>query len=649
MSDVEGQRSVAKRLLTAPRSLLRRPAESSGPRVGGRLLRGYAPAAVLVVAVSLVAWLVPTKAPKTKTSVTHDVIVLVAVLGGLALLAVGLIAWQSRRRPARSAPAGAFPLTHRLLHGYAPAAVLALVVAMMVLLVPSVTPKATSATGPAYTGPSSTPLAGGVPTSAPGSTGAAGSAGSAGQTVNTPGKVEACSGQSLQVPGDPYSPPCVTFSGSNGGSTWQGVSGNTITVSARLTTDQSFQQTLATLAGAQLRDSNADNQRTLTVLADYFNSHFQFYGRKIQLKFFTGQGSLSAELQGYGQANAEVDAQTAKSLNAFADMTAESEPYSTALWQDGIMGFGDPYMPNYWHEQHAPYDWSLATDGTDLATGIGNYAVQKLCNRNADYSGSFKGQPRKFAGIAPQNELYQVSATVFSQIMGAHGCNDTQFSYTLDLGTESQQAANLVAQLKAGGYTTVICGCDPIFPVYLSGQAAQQNYFPEFVEIGAALVDQDYVGQLYNQQFYQHAFGISPNEAAVPYTQTIGYAAYQAECQVEPTVCGGQGPAFFVDIIYLQLDMLAIGIQMAGPDLTPSTYQAGMFAYPAKLGPAGLWGWSPTQHTIPNDFREICWSPNTISPNNSKPGAYIEGSNGSTRWTESSVPAGPPGCPIPSS
>ncbi len=571
-------------------------------------------------------------------------------------------------------PEGYFPVVHRLFRGYGPAAVLLLVIALTAILVPSKIPNTTNASsnGPGG-GSSAVGVAGGAATAtstsiaaasgqiAGGATGAkgakgattgsGGSGGSASQTVVTPGHAVACSGQADQVPGDPYSPPCETFSaGSNGGTTATGVTANTITVTARLTTDQSFQQTLAKLAGAQLQDTNADNQRTLNVLAAYFNSHFQFYGRKIAIKYFTGQGSLANELQGYGQADAEVDAKTAQSVGSFADITAESEPYATALWHAGVMGFGDPYMPNYWHTGHAPYDWSLATDGTDLATDVANYAVQKLCPAGspATYAGgNLKGAPRKFAGIVPENELYVTSGKVFQDIMAAHGCKVDQFQYSLDLGTESQQAANLVAKLKADGYTTILCGCDPIFPVYLSGQAAQQSYLPEFVEIGAALIDKDYVGQLYNQQFYSHAFGISPNEAAVPYAQTIGYQAYQEGCKVDPTDCGGQGPAFFVNEIYLQLDMMAIGIQMAGPNLTAANFQAGMYAFPPKLGPAGQWGFSSTQHTIPNDFREVCWSPTTVSPLNGKQGAYTQTST--QRWTASSIPSGPPGCPIPTS
>jgi hypothetical protein len=224
--------------------------------------------------------------------------------------------------------------------------------------------------------------------------------------------------------------------------------------------------------------------------------------------------------------------------------------------------------------------------------------------------------------------------------MNAAGCPVTNFSYTLDLGTESQQASNLVTKLRQGGYTTIICGCDPIFPVYLSGQEASQSYLPEFIEIGAALVDQDYVAQLYNQQAFAHAIGISPNEPTLPYTQTIGYQAYK-------TVDPSSEPSFFVNIIYLQMDMMAIGLQMAGPNLTPATFQQGMFNYPPRLGPAGLWGFSSNQYTVPNDFREVCWNPSAISAYNNKQGAYTGTSN--QRWTENNVPKGPPGCPIPSS
>jgi len=549
-----------------------------------------------------------------------------------------------------SRPPNNVTATRRLLRGYGPAVAIAAIIALIAVLVPSKAQKVISGNnagsngneislGDNGNGTSSGP---GAAAGTNGAAGTQGQAGTAGKTVTLPGHTTACNGQALQVPGDPYSPPCVLFSGDNGGATTMGVTKDSINIAVRLTTDQSFQQTLAKLAGAQLRDTNDDNVRTIKALAQYFNTHFNFYGRKLNITTYTGQGSLSAELQGNGQQQALADATTVgQQMKSFADITAESEPYATALQQQKVLGFGDPYMPGFWHNSHAPYDWSLATDGTDLATDIANYTVQKLCppGTPARYAGgNLKDAPRKFAGIAPANELYKVSADVFKKVMESHGCAVDNYNYTLDLGTESQQAQNLISQLKSKGYTTILCGCDPIFPVYMTGQESSQSYLPEFVEIGAALVDQDYVGQLYNQQAYAHAIGISPNQPTVPYTQTIGYSAYK---QVDPS---GE-PAFFVDIIYLQMDMLALGIQMAGPHLTPATFQQGMFSFKPALGPAGLWGFNSNQYTIPNDFREVCWSPNTVSANNSKPGAYIGTSN--QRWTQDGIPKGPPGCPIP--
>jgi hypothetical protein len=570
-----------------------------------------------------------------------------------------------------SPPPGYFHVSQRLFRGYGPLAVLIAFVVVIAVAVPSRVPKTSSIASSAQSQSGTGAVnANGVVAASSGAGGAGsssgvapatqhsgvvassagpqssrsstGSASTTGSTRTIPGKVEACGGQKYQIPGDPYSPPCEVFSGYNGGATSPGVTATTINISYRVTSDQSFQQTLAQLAGASLQDTNADTERTITALAQYFNTHFQFYGRKIVVHFFTGQGSLSNELLGTGQAQAEADALTAKSMNVFGDISAESEPYAADLAQEHIMAFGDPYMSRQWHQQHAPYTWSVATDGTDVASIAAMYAVQKLCpqGRPATYAGgSLKNAPRKFALLAPENSWYQVSVQVAQQIMAAHGCQGTPFTYSLDLGTESQQAANLIAKLKAGGYTTILCGCDPIFPVYLSGQGNQQNYLPEFIIVGTALTDADYVGQLWNQQFAAHAFGVSPNAPEVPYTQTIGYAAYKTVRSDEP--------AFFVNLIYAQMDQLAIGIQMAGPDLTPYTFQQGMFNYPPREGPMGLWGFSPDQYTIPNDVREICWDPTAISPFNGKQGAYIGTSN--ARWTANDIPPGPPGCPIPSS
>jgi len=82
--------------------------------------------------------------------------------------------------------------------------------------------------------------------------------------------------------------------------------------------------------------------------------------------------------------------------------------------------------------------------------------------------------------------------------------------------------------------------------------------------------------------------------------------------------------------------MLAIGLQMAGPSLTPDSFAQGMFAYPAQSGPRGLWHFAPDDYTTTDDFREIWWDPNAISGQNNKPGAWQQLAGGQRHTRDNS-------------
>jgi hypothetical protein len=369
----------------------------------------------------------------------------------------------------------------------------------------------------------------GGPAAVPGAV--AGGQTTTGQQLSRPGQLPAqtkrCTGK--QVPGDPYSPACITFSGSNGGSTARGVTGTTINVAFRLTDDPGFQQTLASIGGAQFQDTQADVERTITGLADYFNKHFQFYGRKIAFTFYKGQGSQTNELLGGGQQEAGADAlHVASDLKAFADMSATTEPYGDALSRQKVLNFGEPYLSGKWFAQRAPYAWSVATDCTQVSNASAEIAVKQMMGKPAQFAGpAFQGKTRKLAILAPDNPWYQDCVQNAQSIFRAGGFG-TQMSipYQLNLSTLSSQAASIVSKLKAAGVTTVACGCDPIFPVYLTQKADEQDYFPEWSVIGVALTDQDIVGQLFDQKEWQHAIGVTYLGKTIPYQATLGYAAY---------------------------------------------------------------------------------------------------------------------------
>lgn len=490
-------------------------------------------------------------------------------------------------------------------------------------------------------GPTTT-VAGGAPGEAPGEQGgqpgATPGAGPGGSGAN--GGVSACTDRTLQVPGDPYSPPCYAFTGGNGGSTYQGVTDDTITITVRQLEGPSAAEIFADISGQSVNDSPEAVSDTLVALAEYFSQRFQMYGRSLKIEFFRGEGSGASELLGGGKEKALADAvRAAKELGAFADISGITIPYADALARQGIVNLGAPYPSREWFVGRRPFSWSLFPDGTNVVEA-GAAALQSRFppGSTVEHGGeALRGQPRRYAVVAPENAEYQESVQAYLSRAQAMGINiELNMRYKLDISSMPNQASNIIAQLKDKGITTVICACDPVMlALGMTPKANEQSYEPEWVTSGLAFVDQDIVSQLIDSRQWSHAFGIAYNAESEPQGRSFPYAAYK---QMRPD----DEPAFGVEEIYYQMYMLAIGIQMAGPNLTPQTFEAGMFAYPGGSGPRGLWGFGEGDYTPTDDFREIWWDADRISGQNNKPGAWVQ-LNGGRRWTPENPPSGPAG------
>lgn len=526
----------------------------------------------------------------------------------------------------------------RLLRGYGPLAALVVVYALIVVLTPSVAReelvaeaggegRGDSTTQPGGAGPGATPVdpaGGGLPQ---------GGAAAPGATIAS-GSTSSCGAQ--QVPGDPYSPPCLVFSGDNGGATHRGVSADTIRLGYRLTSDPGLQAQLAQLAGNELpQEKPEDLRRTAAALVEYFNERFQFYGRRLELVEFQGRGSALNETVGGGQDLAHADAiEAAQELRLFADVSAFTGPYANALAQQGVMAFGAPYMSREWFNQRAPYVWSVVPDCSLLSElNIAGY-LRYLHGRPAEFAGGeLQGQPRRLGIIAPNTPVYQECVDAAMVKLNEVGVTEVvRLDYTLDPGSMSTQAGNLIDQLEARGVTSVALGTDPLLPLFLTQKAAEAGYTPEWLVLGTALTDTDIAGQQYEQDQWSRAFGVSQLGPQLDARATYGYQAYK-------TIRPDDEPSMLVDLIYYQLYQVAIGVQMAGPTLTPDNFALGMFAYPGGSGMAGTWRFAPGDYTAQDDGVAIWWDPDAISPYNGKPGAYIQASG---RATAATLPDEPP-------
>ena len=468
--------------------------------------------------------------------------------------------------------------------------------------------------------------------------GGAGGANAKGGSNSGPPKVAGCG--AAQIPGDPYSPPCVQFSGGNGGATSRGVTADKIVVSVRVGSfANGMLDALSKVANAKIpNESPQVITKTVDGLVEYFNKRFQFYGRKLEVVKWDGKGDVLKETTGGGQEGAQADAlKVSQEIKAFADVSAVSPVYADALASKQVINIGVPFTSREWMTQRKPWSWSQFTDCSTVVESVASYYAIKLAGQPAALAGGdLKGQARRAMIIAPENSWYQECVRAGINILqkaGKAGDLVDSLKYQIDIPRMSDQAASLIQKLKAERITTVVCGCDPLLLTFLTAKAKEQNYQPEWVITGIALIDNDMIGQILQQDQWGRAFGVSfsgPTQAA---GQGLGYRAYKSVRPDEPSVG--------VELIYNQLYLLAIGIQGAGPNLNPQTFEKAMFDYPRRSGPSGTWGFGPGDYTTSDDAREVFWNPSVASVQTRSPGTYQD-PNGGKRFPIGQWPNTPP-------
>ncbi len=573
------------------------------PRVSQRLLRGYAPLVGFAAVFLAIALIVPSQTQEVSTAASSGDIATAPVPGDELTVDDGTTPEDTALDPGVTETTAA----------------------------DGATTGATGAGGAQVAGTSKQRAAAGK-TAAPG-------AAAAGGGSNT---IAFCTDRKKQDPNDVYSPPCYApYTGDNGGATSPGVTKDAVTVSVRIQAfDNGLVDAISKLAGAKIKPESRDTiANTVRGLVEYFNRTYNFWGRKLNLVLWEGKGSVEKELLGGGAEGAEADAlQVQSQVKAFADASAITPPYIDALVRRKVVALGAPYMSQEWLTQRRPYAWSPLTDCSTVVKTVGSYYLTRMAGKPANYAGgALKGQPRRTMVIAPDNSWYQECVNAGLKIIrdgGAGGELLSSEAYRLDLTQMAQQATSLMQKIKASGATTIVCGCDPIMISMLTSKAKEQQVQPEWVETGLVLTDQDIVAQIFDQGVWNKAFGISFAGPTQPTQAGMGYKAFKA---VRPK----ETPSVAADLIYSNLLVLAIGVQMAGPSLTPASFEAGMFKYPAAVGTFGTWDFGPGDYTASSDAREIWWNSNAKSIQNGELGTWVDASPGA-RYPLGKFPPGDP-------
>ncbi|HEX9467114.1 MAG TPA: ABC transporter substrate-binding protein [Acidimicrobiia bacterium] len=423
----------------------------------------------------------------------------------------------------------------------------------------------------------------------------------------------------LAVPSG-YAPPCVKpwKGGNNGGATANGVTKDTITVALYQAQPDLLQQTFFEHSGSD--ESLAKERETTQQYVDYFSAHYELYGRTVKLVTIKASGAPDNDVA------AKADAiKVATELRAFASFggPGETTAYADELAARGVLCVGDCVIaePQSFLQQHSPYLWPTVASPEQASEHWAAFVGTQLAGRRASHAGD-PGLARKqrVFGVVHYDDAagtFRSSVNHLEQRLAAYRVKPVvTVPYSLDLATAQQNARTIVARLKSAGVTSVVLAGDPVFPSFLTGQATEQGYFPEWVVLGYAFTDTALFGRQYDQRQWAHAFGVSLLPART--TDHVDELANLITWQT------GAPPAAktFRELVQAPL-IFFTGVHLAGPRLTASTFRAGLYRFPsdATTTPTRLhfsWGrhglWKGTDLTGGDDATVIWWDPNASGP-----------------------------------
>ncbi|HVA42758.1 MAG TPA: hypothetical protein VNF50_04685 [Acidimicrobiales bacterium] len=395
-----------------------------------------------------------------------------------------------------------------------------------------------------------------------------------------------------------YSPPCVpswTPSMGNGGGTYSGVSGSTITIAVPLAQNQG--EAAALRAASNNPDTQAQIEQGNSQFVDLFEHHYQTYGRKVQLQYYTSSYNSGDSLAAQN-AECQSDAnKVAKQMMAFASWTdCGTNAYENTLSADGVLCFCTVTVAASYYLQWAPYVWGT---GLPDETAAYNMRAEVICSNLVPYAPKYAGSANLNAPVAKKRvfgliwpgasslddtDIYRSGADYFASKLKACGADLAEdVSFPIVDPTGPADAQTLMAKFQSDGVTTVILVSDPLDPIFLTGAATKQGYLPEWFDSGSALIDTTHYGRLYDQSQWAHSFGISFLADRVEPTSSDAYNFYHWQFGTTPP-----DPDDFT-VNYPFFEWLFAGIQMAGPDLTPYHLQCGMPPYTSvtRSGPLG--------------------------------------------------------------
>ena len=310
-------------------------------------------------------------------------------------------------------------------------------------------------------------------------------------------------------------------------------------------------------------------------------------------------------------------------MKPFAVLSGASQ---TPVWADelaahGIMCLGTCSLavPETFIKDHRPYIYSVGPTPEQAGRLTGKLVTNLLAGKKAAYAGNALKDKERVFGVVHYDTVDGQQKSAFAALKQTLDDGRVKLAadlpFLLDLARAQENARTMIAKLKSEGVTSVIFTGDPLTPASLTNEATAQNYFPEWVIGSNVLVDIALFGRTYDQEQWQHAFGLALTPSRVNLDADESYALYRWAYDKAP-------PNNTHAVILADLESLFTGIHLAGPTLTPESLEAGLFRFPVTGGTSLL----PTVSRAPRDLARAGprrlgrHRPHLVGPEGSRPG-----------------------------
>jgi hypothetical protein len=413
-----------------------------------------------------------------------------------------------------------------------------------------------------------------------------------------------------------YAPNCVPLwpeGRDNGGATHRGVTADEIVVAIYAAEGDPI---LTAQVEGVIGESTTTAEETAAnraLVLEAHNALYETYGRTVRVETLEASGGANDE------AAARADAlRAANEIGAFVVLGGPTTAaFADTLAAEGVICFCAASQPIEYYLDRAPYVWGDLMASSQLYIHRVQYIGERLIGRPAVHAGdpAMHDQERRMAIVYFETAegIYGQGVDFFEeQLLELYDYElADRIAYTLDSARIQEDATTIVGRLKDRRITSVIFAGDAIFPLTLTAEATNQEYYPEWILTGSSLTTANAIARGYDPDQWPNAFGITSLTIGVDEEVT------QQEANMVSWYLGEELTSY---PSIIPLGRLFAGIHLAGPNLTPETFRDGLFSLKPVSGAItrfgvsygrGLWPWD--DYTASDDVAEVWWDPDSVS------------------------------------